>query len=198
MTVQDGFSLAYPALFAPVRWGVVRVSGFVVTATIPDKAMIQSVNIVPFIGNRCVVVEEEDGRLTLPGGTRESDESLLATVQREAVEEAGAELDSIAPLGYWTCHSERSTPWRVHLAHPDYLRLVLIADVRLIQPPTNPVDGEQIARVSVLEVGEAVSRFTAVGQAELADLYAIAADLRTTRKLDHSTRAAFDAAMTAP
>jgi len=198
LTEPDSLAQRYPALFGPVRWGAVRVSGFTASVTVPDRSLIQSVNVVPFIGDRCVVVEETGGRLTLPGGTREWGESLLETARREAMEEAGAEIDAVAPLGYWTCHSERAEPWRVHLAHPDYLRLVVLADVRLVHPPTNPADGEQIAHVFVLDVPEAIGRFARAGQAELADLYAFAATARATRPLDDAGQAAFDAAMSAP
>ncbi len=166
--------------------------------TVPDRSLIQSVNVVPFIGDRCVIVEVDDGRLTLPGGTRERGESLLETARREAMEEAGAALDAIAPLGFWTCHSERAEPWRPNLPHPDYVRLVLIADVRLVQPPTNPADGERIAHVSVVEVPTAAERFHRAAQPELADLYCCAASVRATHQLGHAARQAFDAALSSP
>jgi len=159
--------------------------------------MIQSVNVVPFVGEQCVIVEEADGRLTLPGGTRDPDESLMETARRELIEEAGARIESAGPLGYWSCRSERAEPWRTWLPHPNYLRLVLIADVTLLQPPTNPEGGEQIAHVTLVEAHVAITRFTRAGQPELADLYALAADVRATRRLDAATRSAFDAAIAA-
>lgn len=197
MTVNDDLATAYPALFGPLRWGVVSVASFTSSATVPDRTMIQSVNVVPFIGGQCVVVEVADGQLTLPGGTQEPGETLLQTARRELMEEAGAELVSVGPLGYWNCHSERNEPWRPFLPHPDYVRLVLMGDVELTQLPTNPEDGEQIAHVMLLDLQLAVERFTRAGQPELADLYALAADLRSTRRLDNATLTAFDAAITA-
>lgn len=173
------------------------VTGFESSETVPDRAMIQSVNVVPFIGDRCVMLEEEGGRLPLPGGTREPGESLIETARRELMEEAGATVTLLQPLGYWTCHSESSRPWRSYLAHPDYYRLALIGDVELTHPPSNPDDGEQIAHVFVLDVPDAIGRFIRAGQPELADLYALAADVRATRRLDAAARAAFDAAITA-
>jgi hypothetical protein len=56
---------------------VVRVSGFEASDTVPDRSLIQDVNVVPFIDDRCVLVDVDDGRLTLSGGTRER-ENLYA------------------------------------------------------------------------------------------------------------------------
>ncbi len=178
-------------------WGVVHVAGFTQTATVPDRSLIQSVNIVPFVGERCVVIEVADGSLTLPGGTREPGESLLETARRELLEEAGGEIDLAQPLGYWACRSGRPEPWRAHLPHPDYLRLIVIAEVRLIGPPSNPQDGERIAQVDVMTLPDTVARFRRAGQPELADVYALASAVREAHRMSHASRAAFDEAMSA-
>ncbi|MEJ7901874.1 MAG: NUDIX domain-containing protein [Thermomicrobiales bacterium] len=190
-------SAIYPSLFGPLNWGVVQVSGFETSEVVPDRATIQSVNVVPFIGDRCVVVEVAGGRLTLPGGTRELGESLLKTAQRKLVEEAGATITSLLPLGFWTCHSANAEPWRPFFTHPDYIRLILAGEVELTNRLANPDGGEQIARVSVLDVAEAATLFEATGQPELADLYNLAGQIRRVNSLDAVTHSAFDAAMAA-
>ena len=76
MNDDEAFAATYPALFSPLDRGVVRVAGFTRTATVPDRSLIQSINVVAFVDDRCVVVEVANGSLTLPGGTREPGESL--------------------------------------------------------------------------------------------------------------------------
>ncbi len=197
MSHDKALAETYPALFGPLDWGVVHVAGFTHTTAIPDRSLIQSVNVVPFVGDRCIVVEVDNGSLTLPGGTREAGEWLLETAGRELMEEVGAEILGARPLGYWTCHSRRTEPWRAHLPHPNYLRLVIVADVRLVGSPTNPQDGEQISRVDLMALSDTVARFRRAGQPELADLYALAARVRKRTHLDQESQVAFDEAMSA-
>lgn len=197
MSEGDGLARSYPALFGPLDWGIVHVAGFTQTATVPDRSLIQSVNVVPFVADRCVVIQAVDGSLMLPGGTRVPGESLLDTARRELMEEAGGEIDAARPFGYWFCHSRRTEPWRAYLPHPDYLRLVVVAEARLVRLPTNPEVGERIARVDLVAVPEAVNRFAESNQPELADLYALAAQLRKRSRPAQESQAAFDAAMSA-
>ncbi len=147
----------------------------------PDDALISNINVVPFIGAQVVIIRLEDGSYEVPGGTREPGEAFLETVRRELLEEAGARLINYLPFGAWKCHSTSEHPYRPHLPHPDFYRLAGYGQVELVTEPTNPADGEQVAAVRVMTVGEAAEQFRAAGRPDLADLYVLAARIREGR-----------------
>lgn len=145
----------------------------------PDQPeLISNINIVPFVGSRWVVLKLEDGSLELPGGTCEPGEHYLETAQRELLEEAGAKLHKFVPFGVWECHSSAPKPFRPHIPHPVFHRLVGYSRVELVGTPTNPDHGEQVAAVLLLTLEDLQVRFTNAGRSDLAELYTLAADLR--------------------
>lgn len=162
---------------------------FLPETTLPPISCVQSVNVVPFVGESCVVIGPKDGSMTLPGGTIEPGESFLAAARREVLEEAGAAIRSLSLIGTWACHSEDVMPWREHLPHPDFLRLVFWGEVTIVSAPLNPADAEQISRVELLGVDAAQRRLRAAGRDDLADLYALAGNLRCrgAREIDLAT-----------
>lgn len=175
---DDELRAQFPALFTPLRWGNIVLTGFHLGNTWPDVSATQSVNVVPFVGEDVLVIRDERGHLHLPGGTRELGETLEETGRRELREEAGATFETCHPFAWWTCHSYDAQPWRPFFQHPDFIRAVAWADVEQIGSPTNPEDAEQIADVLRVSVDEATALFRTGGRPELADCYQLAALVR--------------------
>ncbi len=133
-------------------------------------------NVVPFTSAGWVVLAIADGRLDIPGGTREPGESMEATLRRELLEEAGATLKSFKPFGVWDCVSTAEAPYRPHLPHPRFQRLVGVGQVELVSEPTIG-NGEDVVEVLTVSLAEAQGRFCEVGRVDLADLYGLAAEV---------------------
>jgi ribosomal protein S18 acetylase RimI-like enzyme len=163
----------FPELFVPARWGPVEAT-FVLSQALPSLALIGNVNLVPFVGNDVAVLRLADGRPELPGGTLEPGEEYLDALRRELLEEAGARLGSFAVLGAWACRSAAPEPYRPHLPHPEFFRLVGYGDVALVGQPTNPQHGEYVVAVDVFPVMEAAALFRHWQRPDLAALYVLA------------------------
>lgn len=168
-------------LFEDIQWGTVSAR-FEQLDVPPDDALISNVSVVPFIGDRVVLIRLENGSCEVPGGTREAGETCWQTAQRELVEEAGARLLDYTPFGAWRCHSSSPQPYKPHLPHPDFYRLAGYGVVELVSQPTNPPDGEKVGAVEVMTVEAAAALFRASGRPDLADLYLLAAYVREAQQ----------------
>jgi 8-oxo-dGTP diphosphatase len=95
----------------------------------------------------------------LPGGTREENESLLELASRELMEEAGARTTGdLRIFGAHVADSLSGAPFRPHLPHPRAYWAYAATDAELVQPPTNPHDGEHVVEVLALPATEAAGR----------------------------------------
>jgi 8-oxo-dGTP diphosphatase len=140
--------------------------------------LISNVNVVPYVGDQWLVIRLENGNWEIPGGTLEPDESYLDAARRELLEEAGARLLTFQIFGAWKCISEAPKPYRPHLPHPEFYRLVGYGEVELVGLPLNPSDAEQVASVELVTLDEAARRYRSVGRDDLAELYLLAAAMR--------------------
>ena len=138
---------------------------------LPPASSIGNVNVIPFIGNDAVILRVADGRPEIPGGTLEPGEDFLAALRRELLEEAGSRLQSFTLLGAWRCHSTAGKPYRPHLPHPDFYRVVGYGQIEIVGRPTNPGGGEQFTEVAVVPVSEAAAAFRRWQRPDIAALY---------------------------
>src|SRR5678809_851756 len=112
MCIRD----SYHSLFLPVFWeyGPIRAQ-FEQLDSSPPEHMISNVNVVPYVGNKWVVIATDYAEWEITGGTLEPGEHYMDAARREMLEEAGAKLLNFQPLGAWKCISEAPQPYRPHL-----------------------------------------------------------------------------------
>ena len=175
-----GIQSNFPNLFADTSWGTVTCK-FERLNEMPPLNLISNVNLVPFKGDRWLVLRLQTGEWEVPGGTLEPGESYSDAISRELIEEAGARLITFEPLGAWRCFSTASKPYRLHLPHPEFYRLVGYGAVEIIGNPENPEGGEQVASVEFIPTEEAVQRFRDINRFELAELYQLAERMREAK-----------------
>ncbi|MGO4543770.1 NUDIX domain-containing protein [Paenibacillus sp. 2TAB23] len=165
-----------PALSKCIVWGAVE-NCFSLNYEV-DISLVSNISIIPTVGDGYVVMQLEDGRWELAGGTLEPGEHHLDALKREVLEELGAELTDYTLFGCFNCHSSASQPYRPHIPHPNFVRMVGYGEVKLTGKPLNPPDGEQVALVEVVSIDEAVRRFEEIGRFDIAELYAMAHRLK--------------------
>jgi hypothetical protein len=66
-------------------------------------------------------------------------------------------------------------PYRSHLPHPRFYRVVGVGEVKIIGEPENPPGGETVVVVETAPLDSIVARFLAGGRPDLAELYQLAA-----------------------
>ena len=175
-----GIQSNFPHLFGSTSWGTVTCT-FGCLDEMPSSNLISNVNLVPFKGDRWLILRLQTGEWEVPGGTLEPGESYRDAISRELIEEAGARLITFEPIGAWRCFSTAPKPYRPHLPHPEFYRLVGYGAVEIIGNPENPEDGEQVARAEFVPIEEAVQRFRVINRFELAELYQLAARIHETK-----------------
>lgn len=132
--------------------------------------------IIPLIANdqgivdQCIIVRKQDGHIWIPGGTCEPDEHWIDTAHREILEEAGAKILNMEPFCMFDCVRNASSALRPHLPHPRSIRVVMWAQVEIVQMPSDPVELDDGVKAQVLPLHTAIA-FLSQEDPELADLY---------------------------
>jgi len=170
----------FPNLFGSTSWGTVTCQ-FERLNEMPPLNLISNVNLVPFKEGLWLMLRLQTGEWEVPGGTLEPEEIYSDAIRRELAEEAGARLITFELLRAWHCFSTAPKPYRPHLPHPEFYRLVGYGAVEIVNSPENPEGSEQVASVEFVSIEEAVQRFCTINRFELAELYQFAARERETK-----------------
>ncbi len=174
----------YPHLFNETYRAPIQMH-FELWQTPPQDELISNVNLVPYIGDKWLVIQVDHYYWELPGGTREPNEPHFETLKRELLEEAGVRLKNATPLGAWHCHSKAARPYRPHLPHPEFYRYVSYGEVEIVGKPLNPSDAEQVTLVELVSLQDAINRYKSIGRYDFAELYALAAWARDHQNGHH-------------
>jgi 8-oxo-dGTP pyrophosphatase MutT (NUDIX family) len=121
----------------------------------PPLAYVTSVRAVVLQGNSVLVVRDAANSFHVtPGGRREKDESVEATLRREVLEETGWTLADASPLGYMHFHHLAPRLVDYIYPHPDFVQLVYAAHAGEFLPEAQQL-GEYELETGFRSVAEA-------------------------------------------
>ena len=164
----------FPELFAPAYVDYANTD-ITFTLDAPPDELIGRVHCVAVDPqHRVAVCRSVDEWRFLPGGTRERDESISELVTRELLEEAGAKTSGDPVIfASQVSRSRNPEPYRAHLPHPLSYWAFAVVEAEVVQPPSNPDDGEQVVEVRSLLPDEAAA-WLAVHDPVCADIVRLA------------------------
>ena len=150
--LQDFLVRCTPVTTEVVEWGPqlrLRATAYL-GQDLPPLRFVTSARAVVLRGESVLVQQDRDSRHVLPGGRRENDESVEATVRREVAEESGWSLGTVDLLGF--IHFRHLDPIQpdYRYPYPDFLQLVHAAEATTHSTAARLEDGYEIASADVL------------------------------------------------
>lgn len=97
---------------------------------LPPLEYVSLVRAVVFRGDQVLVMRNADGAHFLPGGQREGGETLVETLGREVLGEAGWTLDVGEMLGFLHLHHLGPEPEKYRYPYPDFAHVVFLAEAK--------------------------------------------------------------------
>ena len=138
--------------------------------------------VIPFVSEtECLVTRRSNGKWVLPGGTLEPGENWIEAAHRQLMEETGAVLDAVMPLGMYHCVSTAERPRLPHLPHPVHVRVVSCANANQVSLPSDPDGHSTITEVRTISYDRTANLFSADDQ-DYAALYHLAFLFRQRQK----------------
>jgi 8-oxo-dGTP pyrophosphatase MutT (NUDIX family) len=125
------------------EWGTegnpvpLRVAAYL-SGELPPLPYVTSVRAVVLRGDRVLVMRNRDGVHVLPGGQLEPGETLVQTLEREMLEEAGWTIDVRGRIGFLHFRHLGPRPpgpaQGVPALYPDFAQAVLLAEALAFKP----------------------------------------------------------------
>jgi 8-oxo-dGTP pyrophosphatase MutT (NUDIX family) len=128
-----------------VHWDTLRLRVTSHTAAeLPPLEFVTSARAVVLRNGSVMVVRDPDGTHLLPGGRREPDEALDATLRREVLEETGWTIDEPRMLGAKHFHHLTPRPPQYRYPYPDFLQVVYFAHALTYLPEARESAGYEL------------------------------------------------------
>jgi ADP-ribose pyrophosphatase YjhB (NUDIX family) len=175
--VRASLSSSFAILETPYEWRRVT-SRF--KDEVPSRERTSHVHVVPFIGDRAVLLRTEEDGWSTPGGTLLEGETVDAAVTREVAEAIGGRADRFELFGQWDSSTTEGEPFRPWLPHPRFALALGWADVAITGPPEHLGGAEPrtVLEMVILPVERAAERLAAYDRPHLAALYSLAHQVR--------------------
>ena len=105
------------------KWGggiELEITGYLGSES-PPTDLVSSVRAIVFKDDQVLVIENVDGAGILPGGRVEEGETLMETLRRELLEEAGVEIAILTQVGLIHLRHLTAKPENHPYPYPDFL-----------------------------------------------------------------------------
>ncbi|WP_406296502.1 NUDIX domain-containing protein [Embleya sp. NBC_00888] len=172
---------AFTTLKTPYKWRSVT-SYF--KDEVPARDYTSNVHVVPFVGDRAVLLHTKESGWATPGGTLLEGEAIETAVTRELAEEIGGQASHFELFGQWDSLTTAETAYRPWLPHPNFAIALGWADVVITGSSDDDggVELESVQEVAILPIKQAAERLVANDRPHLAALYRLAYEIRRASK----------------